>query len=127
MKTYLLTVPDAAKEGAVQAALVELLARHLIVLEPEASRLFDPVSEEAFTDELRAALQSPVLSGSAPTPNQWVAELRRAEASGETTLTKEEAKARFSPQVSQELNDRITEAERQPRLSFAEARQRLGL
>ena len=62
MKTYLLTVPDAANEGAVQAALAELLARHLIVLEPETSRLFDPMSEEAFADELRAALQSPVLS-----------------------------------------------------------------
>ncbi len=31
------------------------------------------------------------------------------------------------PASAQELNDRIAEADRQPRISFAEARQRLGL
>ena len=96
MKTYTLTVPDAADEAAVQAALAGLLARNLIVLEPEEGRLFDPVSEEAFAGELRAALQSPALPmGTALTADQWLDELRRAEASGETTLTKEEARARF--------------------------------
>ena len=70
MKTYTLTVPDAADEAAVQAALAGLLARNLIVLEPEEGRLFDPVSEEAFAGELRAALQSPALPINFTVPRQ---------------------------------------------------------
>ena len=63
MKTYILRVPDAANEAAVQTALAQLLAQHLIVLEPEASHLFDPVPETEFAAQLQAALAAPVLSG----------------------------------------------------------------
>ena len=62
MKTYILRVPDAANEAAVQTALAGLLAQHLIVLEPDVNDLFDPVSEAEFAAEVRAALAAPVLS-----------------------------------------------------------------
>ena len=94
MKTYIISIPDAANETAVQAALAELLDKRLITLEPRVDELFSPVSEAEFADEIRTALASPVLSDD---------EARKG------------------------LDDRIAEADQQPRISFAEARQRLGL
>lgn len=62
MKTYLLTLPDEVNDDAVRAALVELLAKQLIMLETDARDLFRPLSEEAFAAEVRTALVSPRLS-----------------------------------------------------------------
>ena len=62
MKTYILQVPDAATEAAVEAALAELLQQRRIVLESDTDALFSPLSEEEFAAELRRALASPKLS-----------------------------------------------------------------
>ena len=65
MKTYILSVPDEANDPAVQAALAELLAQHLIVLETDEAAAMPPLSEAAFGANVRAALASPGLSAAA--------------------------------------------------------------
>ena len=62
MKTYILQVSDDTTDPAVHAALAELLKQQLITLSSAPSSLFGPLSEKEFAEELRQALDSPVLS-----------------------------------------------------------------
>ena len=62
MKTYILSVPDEANDPAVRAALADLLAQRLIVLQTDEAEAMPPLSEAAFAANVRAALTSPVLA-----------------------------------------------------------------
>ena len=73
MRTITLSILDSEEE-AVMRQIYEWNRRRAVRLES-----IDPL----------------LLLGTALTPDQWVAELHRAEASGEITLTKDEARARF--------------------------------
>lgn len=61
MKTYLLTIPDAATEVAVHAALADLLAQHRIVLEADDAAM-PPLSAAEIAADVTRGLAQPGLT-----------------------------------------------------------------
>ena len=59
MKTYLLTIPDAATDAAVHAALADLLAQHRIVLEADDAPTMPPLSAAEIADDVVRGLAQP--------------------------------------------------------------------